>query len=258
MTESSRLLPPPHDVKSSPVATVPTYSQDVINFFEQAYRSTKRYWHRDHPPYSVDPASYGPNSLTGELLTWASSRQTGRALDLGGGEGGDAIRLALLGYEVDVIEGTPAGSEKIEDHAREVGVTLTVINANLLGLEITRQYDVVVCNGVLHYIDPADKVNVLRHLSDATVPGGLNAVSLFTTHTALPEEHRAIPVFPDEENGLVQCHYSSWTVRRRLIQRDKIERSHRDFKPHRHSFLKLLVEKSASATSEQPAERMTG
>ena len=47
------------------------------------------------------------------MLEDLRTRPAGRVLDLGAGEGIDAIRLARLGYEVDAVEGSVIGAEKI-------------------------------------------------------------------------------------------------------------------------------------------------
>jgi len=49
------------------------------------------------------------------LLEALSNRQPGLALDLGSGEGMDAIRLARLGYQVDAIEGSAVGQKRLKN-----------------------------------------------------------------------------------------------------------------------------------------------
>lgn len=49
-------------------------------------------------------------------------RSQGGALDIGAGEGADAIRLALLGYEVDADDLSAIGAAKIEYFAEQAEV----------------------------------------------------------------------------------------------------------------------------------------
>jgi methylase of polypeptide subunit release factors len=57
-----------------------------------------------------------------------SDTETGHALDMGAGEGADAIRLAKLGYQVDAVEVSPVACEKAERFARAEGVSITMRN----------------------------------------------------------------------------------------------------------------------------------
>lgn len=53
-----------------------------------------------------------------QVLELAAGRKPGRALDVGAGEGADAIRLAKLGYKVDALEVSPVACEKIQSFAQ--------------------------------------------------------------------------------------------------------------------------------------------
>ena len=56
-------------------------------------------------------------------------------------------------------------------------------------------YDVVVCNGVLHYIK--DKDLVISRMQEATCDGGINVISLWSSYTPVPECHEFVPVYSD-------------------------------------------------------------
>jgi protein-L-isoaspartate O-methyltransferase len=87
------------------------------------------------------------------LLEALSNRQPGLALDLGSGEGIDAIHLARLGNQVDAIEGSAVGAEKIEKFAREARTRVNVMHMDAQDFQPTKQYDVIIFNGLLHYIE---------------------------------------------------------------------------------------------------------
>ena len=93
------------------------------------------------------------NEFHATLLAVAARRGPGVALDLGAGEGADAIRLAKLSYQVDAVEVSPVACEKIERFARSQGVRITVRNEPLETVDLTgNSYDVVLMNGCLHYV----------------------------------------------------------------------------------------------------------
>lgn len=211
---------------------------EVREFFDRAYRDHQRYWWRQPERYSIDPEDHRDSLITYNLLKALQRRSPGRALDVGAGEGSDAIRLALLGYEVDAVEGSSVGAQKIEDFARGAKVSVRVFNEAVEDFAPARgEYDVVVCNGLLHYV--RDKSAVLSKLQVATAPKGIHAVSTFTDYTPVPECHQIIPVFPDAERGVIAASYEDWSGPHWLT-RNRKEQSHTELGAHRHSFLKLI------------------
>jgi len=216
---------------------------DVTRFFDQAYERFPRYWWRTAARYSTDPVDHPTSLVTQQLLRVLAgrSRRRGRALDLGAGEGADAIRLALLGYQTDAVEISPVGARKMRLFAEEAGVALRIFNTDARSFEPTHTYDLIVCNGLLHYI--ADKATIVRRMQAATIPGGYNAVTLWSTFTPVPEPHRRVEVHCDDEDGVVVGLYASWHHELLYFERDKLEMSHPDLEPHRHSYIKLIARK---------------
>ena len=218
--------------------------ESVIAFFDHVYRQYERYWWRRENRYSTDPADHAESLITSHLLHALKSRKPGRALDVGAGEGTDAIRLALLGYEVDAIEGSSIGAEKTECFARQVGVRLNVINMDVNDFLPSEVYDVVVCNGILHYIN--DQADVIQRLQDATAPHGINAVSLWTPRTPVPECHQVVETYIDtsteREDWTATRLYKSWRKIGIWEEKNKRETGHPGFGPHSHSFLKFIAE----------------
>ena len=210
----------------------------VREFFDRQYTDHDRYWWRGENRYSTRPADH--TAFNAAWLAEAVRRGPGRALDLGAGEGSDAIRLASLGYAVDAIEVSPVACEKAERFARAQGVTISVRNEPIEAAALTGAYDLVLMNGCLHYV--RDKEHVLRAALAASAPGAVHAVALFSTATAVPAEHAVIPVFPDDEGGLVERFYQDWHVRHRAHERDRPDWSHPGFMPHAHSHIKLITQ----------------
>lgn len=217
--------------------------ESVIAFFDYLYRRYERYWWRRPTRYSTDPADHAQSLITSTLLETLKGRKPGRALDVGAGEGSDAIRLALLGYEVDAIEGSAIGAEKTEQFAREVGVTLNIQNIDAALFEPAACYDVVICNGLLHCI--RDKVALVQQLQDATAPDGYNAVSLWSDHTPVPQCHRVVDAYAEAEDGVVTSLYKDWLKVGNWFEHKKPETSHPGFGPHQHSFIKFIARKQS-------------
>ena len=188
---------------------------------------------------------------TQQTLRSIEAQPPGRALDLGAGEGSDSIRLARLGYQVDAVEISPVAAGKIKCFADEAGVQVNVIVADICEFVPARSYDVIICNGVLHYIE--DKEAAVRNMQVSTNDNGINVVSLWSNHTPVPEFHRSIPVYCDDEDGIVTKLYQGWRIGLLYFERDKVETAHPSTPAHRHSHIKLIARKPVDR-SDLPAD----
>jgi 2-polyprenyl-3-methyl-5-hydroxy-6-metoxy-1,4-benzoquinol methylase len=217
------------------------YLSGVRDFFDGQYASHDRYWWRGANRYSTNPADHTP--FNAAWLAAATARRPGRALDLGAGEGADAIRLARLGYAVDAIEVSAVACEKAERFAHAERVRVTVRCEPIETAKLTGVYDVVLMNGCLHYV--LDKSNVLRMVAAASAPDAVHAIAVFSTATPVPAEHAVISVFPDVEGGIVEQFYRDWRHLLRVRERGQAEHSHPGFEPHVHSHIKLVAARHA-------------
>ncbi len=215
----------------------------VSAYFDDLYSKVPRYWWRQESRYATDPDSFPHSLLTQLTLRLIQDRLPARVLDLGAGEGADAIRLARLGCEVTAVEISNVGAEKIMKFASEAGAVVNVQVSDIAEYRPDGEFDLIICNGVLHYI--SDKKTIIDRMQRATSPGGLNVVSLWSTYTPVPEYHNRVPVFCDDEDGIVAGMYRSWIMKLCYFERDKTETAHSDMPDHSHSHIKLIARKTA-------------
>jgi S-adenosylmethionine-dependent methyltransferase len=92
-------------------------------------------------------------------------------LDIGGGTGGFAVRVAGLGHHVTVVDPSPDALASLARRAREVGVEVEGRQGDLttLGVE-SGVADLVLCHGVLEVVD--DPAAALATLAGVLRPGG--------------------------------------------------------------------------------------
>jgi 2-polyprenyl-3-methyl-5-hydroxy-6-metoxy-1,4-benzoquinol methylase len=216
---------------------------DTQEFFDEQYSKFNRYWWLGENRYSLNPDDHLPFHAT--ILQIMHNRTPGRVLDIGAGEGSEAIRFALLGHQVDVVELSPVASGKIRNFASECNINLNIINMDIRNYQFKEQYDLIICNGVLHYI--ADKISILQRVQQATLQGGYNMIALFSTFNTIPEPHKLVSVYPDEEDGIVVHSYKDWKIIYSLFEHNKLEASHPSFDTHVHSFIKLIACKPTNA-----------
>ncbi|GGU32075.1 methyltransferase domain-containing protein [Nocardioides albus] len=92
-----------------------------------------------------------------------------RVLDVGGGDGMDALPLALAGHEVTIVDPSESWLAEAKRRAAEAGAALTTLVGGVEDLP-EGEWDLVLCHFVLHY-RPADASDV-RRLAAAVRPGG--------------------------------------------------------------------------------------
>ncbi|GAA4923211.1 methyltransferase [Streptomyces coeruleoprunus] len=100
----------------------------------------------------------------------ATGRSSLDVLDTGGGSGNFAVPVARLGHRVTVVDPSPNALFALERRAAEAGVADRVqgVQGDIHGLfDVVERggYDVVLCHGVLEYVD--DPVEGVRNAVEA-------------------------------------------------------------------------------------------
>ena len=104
-------------------------------------------------------------------------------LDIGGGTGGSAVRIAELGHRVTVVDPSPDALAALGRRAREAGVDVIGLQGDLSQLPDGLQADVVLCHGVLEVVDqPAAALTTIRGVLR---PGGHLSLLVAQRHAAV-------------------------------------------------------------------------
>jgi S-adenosylmethionine-dependent methyltransferase len=131
------------------------------------------------------PAGPGPSTETG---TPAAGIGGATVVDIGGGTGGFAVRVAELGHHVTVIDPSPDALAILARRAEESGVAGLVTARqgdldSLSDLVPAATVDVVLCHGVLEIVE--DPAAALATLAGVVRPGGVLSLLVAQRHAAV-------------------------------------------------------------------------
>ena len=123
----------------------------------------------------------------GALVTELVGLAPGRVLDVGCGEGADAVWLARGGWDVTALEVSGIALARGVEHARDAGVTVRFVHAELVEAALPpASFDLV--SAMYPALLRTDDAAAERALLDAVAPGGL---LLLVHHAGMqePQEH---------------------------------------------------------------------
>jgi thioredoxin reductase/protein-L-isoaspartate O-methyltransferase len=148
--------------------TVRVLSRD---YWEERYGSGKQVWSgRANPQLVATAADLSPTTASSGTAS-SGTASSGTALDVGSGEGADAIWLAARGWQVTGIDVSQAALDRAARHAADAGVDVTWRQADITAWEpAPAQYDLVSAQYV-HLPRPAREA-LHRRLAAAVRPGG--------------------------------------------------------------------------------------
>lgn len=151
--------------------------------WDERYQESDRVW------------SGNPNVV---LVAEVADLTPGRALDLGCGEGADAIWLAKRGWQVTAVDISSVALRKAAGHAAGANVTVDWQHHNLEHTFPDGEFDLVSAQ-FLHFWKDFDRDKILRRAAEAVAPGGVLLIEGHMDHGPFPHgDHEVRFPTPDE------------------------------------------------------------
>lgn len=168
-------------------------------FWEQHYRAKERIW------------SGRPNAV---LVTSVEGLAPGRALDLGCGEGADAVWLAARGWDVTAVDISATAVSRTAAAAAAAGVHVRAERHDLSASLPQRPYDLVSAQFLQSPVE-LPRAHVLRRAAGTVAVGGL---LLVVEHAAAPPwaPPGTGPLFPTPQDtyAALELPSQAWEVLR--------------------------------------------
>jgi len=137
---------------------------------------------------------------------------TGTVLDVGGGEGRNALYLANKGYLVTVTDLSQVGLAKLKQHALAAGIEIETMVTDVTSEPIKTNYDAMIFSFILHHLPTLDCTTLLTHAKTMTNVGGAHVISTFSNHGELYERsNESNRYYPSVE--ALKALYSNWEIK---------------------------------------------
>jgi tellurite methyltransferase len=104
----------------------------------------------------------------------------GNALDIGCGNGRNALFLSKEGWKVYALDVDDEAINSIMNNAGEATLNIQIYREDIRTFKSDKKFDLIVCLMVLHFFTENDIKQVIKWMQDHTAPGGKNVISGFT------------------------------------------------------------------------------
>ena len=143
--------------------------------YEKCYDCDEYYW-------GLEPASF----LKELIQVTGKNPSELRVLDIGCGEGKDAVYMAECGCKVSAFDITESGIRKTKMLAEKRGVEIDAFVADINELNLNQQYDLIYSTGTIQYLFDDRIEPFFDHLKEITAVGGYVYFNVFVDKPFLP------------------------------------------------------------------------
>ena len=172
---------------------------DDVEWFLEFYCEPKDYF----------PKKYNSNPVHSEVLEAMESLSPGKALDLGCGQGRNALFLAQHGFEVTAVDQNELALEILQSIVEQEDLEMTVGLYDINSANLKQSYDLIVSTVVLMFLQ-ADRIpEIIRNMQDQTNPGGYHLIVC-----AMDTEHYPcqVPFSFTFKEGELADYYKDWEL----------------------------------------------
>jgi len=172
-----------------------------ITIYDDEYKREDYYWGLE------------PSKTCYRVLEWMPPVKKLKLLDIGCGEGKDAVFFARNGYEVTAFDVTDGGIEKTKRLADRIGVPIHVFKADILDFRLDSEFDILYSSGVLHYMKPELRDEIFANYKRFTNPNGMHVFNAFVNKPFIAPPPEKEPYAYRWHSGELLSHYDDWLIR---------------------------------------------
>lgn len=148
----------------------------VVADYDSRYKNNQFYW------------GLRPNVLCYDVMKILPPIKPYRVLDIGCGEGKDAVFLARCGYSVTAMDISEVGLEKAKNLAEHNQVQVNFFKADIIDFRPNADFDIIFSSGLLHFVPDTVRKDLCESLKAHTSNGGINALNVFVKKPFIDRE----------------------------------------------------------------------
>lgn len=205
--------------------------RSVIADYDKRYNTEEYYW------------GLMPNRICYDIMKILPPIKRYRVLDIGCGEGKDAVFFAKCGYSVTAFDISENGIEKAKKLAEHNKVEVSFFKADLFDYCPDKEYDIIFSSGVFHFISQTKRKELCDNLKAHTVDNGINAINVFVKKpfiTRASDNTRAEEKRHPWHSGELFEYYHDWLFH---TCREEIFDCNSGGIPHKHCMNTLIAQK---------------
>ncbi len=182
-----------------------------------------------------------PSAICERVLQLIPPERPLSLLDIGCGEGRNAVFFAYKGYEVTAFDLSAAGVAKTERLAETANVSLSVFQADMNAYKVEEEFDILFSTGVFHLIPRRLRQEVFGHYKQRTTPGGLNVFSVFVRKPFIGKAPDSDPGAEPWLSGELLTLYHDWKIE---YCAEEIFDCMSGGIPHQHAMSRMIARKN--------------
>ena len=177
--------------------------RENATYYEHTYRNTDGYY------WGVNPS---PMCLKVFQLLPPNPEQPLKLLDIGCGEGKDAVFFARCGYDVSAFDISLAGIEKTKRLADSARVHVNAFKADVNDYRLDCNYDIIYSNGAFHCIKPDLREEIICNFKAHVNKNGITAIQAFVKKPFIPAPPEQEEYFYPLKSGQLFTYFHDWKI----------------------------------------------
>ena len=207
------------------------YPSQALTKYDERYNAEGYYW------------GLSPNNLCYEIMLLKPPTKPYKVLDIGCGEGKDAVFLAKNGYNVTAFDISDQGLSKARELAVHCGVKVDFFKADIRDFRLEADFDIIFSSGVFHYIPQEQRSSVIESLKEHTTSKGINVINVFVRKPFIPlppDIEESELAAGDWKSGELFMYYHDWLFHK---NEEQIFDCNSSGIPHKHCMDVMITEK---------------
>ena len=194
------------------------------------------FWEKAYQEYDAVTFSIEPNATVTEFERLI--KKPAKVLEVGCGEGQNAIYLAMQGHLVDAFDLSEHGIAKLKHRCELSNAQVNAFTADITTYQFEQYYDVIICFGTLHFVAKNEWKRFINNAKENTNKGGIHIMQIFTDAVPASEDIAPFAIGLAKDGELREL-YADWEILQ--FKSYVFEDEHPNVPKHLHASNKIVA-----------------